>query len=364
MTPVVDWRKILARTGGFLESRVDRVLLAGRMDRARQRAVQIVPYRGFGTSTHLSLHGRVLIQKQGIRVSDHESVWQNLLATYRRLHSEEIPGARLQARFRGDATQVTSDEEGYFHVRFEPNHSPSTDVMWHDVELELLEPLPPGKPALAIGQVLVPPADAEFGVISDLDDTVIQTGATSLLRMLRATFLQSARSRLPFDGVAEFYGALHGGRRGIGHNPIFYVSSSPWNLYDLLTEFLDIQGIVPGPLLLGDFGFDQQKWIHLAHQEHKHQQIQRIFDIYPHLSFVFVGDSGQRDPEIYLDLVKSDPRRVLGVYIRDVTTPRRDAEVHAIAARAAEAGVEMVLVNHTSEAVEHARRRGLIVGGE
>ena len=109
-------------------------------------------------------------------------------------------------------------------------------------------------------------------------------------------------------------------------------------LYDLLTDFLAIPESA-GPLLLGDFGLDDEKLIHSPHDEHKHQQIQRVFDTYPSLPFVLIGDSGQRDPEIYLEVVRTAPARVKAVIIRDVTTPQRDSAVQKIAASIAELGL-------------------------
>ena len=89
--------------------------------------------------------------------------------------------------------------------------------------------------------MLVPPADAELGVISDVDDTVVETGVTHRLAMARTVFLGNARTRLPFAGVAAFYEALCRGSRGDCANPVFFVSNSPWNMYDLLIEFMELQ---------------------------------------------------------------------------------------------------------------------------
>lgn len=345
-----DWKKILTKSGGALDRRLDRLTVA----RTRKKPITLVPYRGFGTENHLALSGRVLAEKTILPASDQESVWRNLLASYQRLQSDEIPGARIRARFEEQVVEVVSDEEGYFQIVLTLTRPPAQESLWQSVGLDLIEPARRLRVS-ATGSVLIPPPTAEFGVISDLDDTVIQTGATNLIRMLRNTFLESAKSRLPFEGVADFYKLLHRGR-----NPIFYVSSSPWNLYDLLTDFLAIREIPAGPLLLGDFGLDENKLIHSPHDEHKHQQIQRVFDTYPSLPFVLIGDSGQKDPEIYLELVRTAPARVKAVIIRDVTTPERDAAVHKIAAMIADLGVETFLVPDTNTALGHARRLGLI----
>ena len=109
--------------------------------------------------------------------------------------------------------------------------------------------------AASIGEVLVaPPARRRSASISDLDDTVIQSRVTSFLQAVRTVMLGNARTRLPFPGVAAFYRALErGGDGGDEQNPIFYVSSSPWNIHDLIAEFLDVQGIPTGPIRLRDW---------------------------------------------------------------------------------------------------------------
>jgi phosphatidate phosphatase APP1 len=160
--------------------------------------------------------------------------------------------------------------------------------------------------------------------------------------------------------VAGFYRALQHGPTGSGHNPIFYVSSSPWNLYDLLSDFLDIQGIPHGPLFLRDWGIDRTKFFAESSAVHKERQIERILETYPRTRFILIGDSGQEDPEIYRDVAKRHGDRVMAIYIRDVSSMMRDASVNAVAEEVRKLGVDMVLVQDSEGAAEHAVRQGFI----
>jgi phosphatidate phosphatase APP1 len=164
---------------------------------------------------------------------------------------------------------------------------------------------------------------------------------------------------LPFPGVAAFYQALERGGDGARRNPIFYVSSSPWNLYELLHDYLEINGIPWGPMLLQDWGIDDKTLILASHREHKLAQIQTLLDYYPSLPFVLVGDSGQHDPEIYLEVIRAHPGRVKVAFIRDVTAEVRDKAVAQIASDAQSHGVEMIYVKDSQEALTHAQRLGL-----
>ena len=324
------------------------------MKRWRLRGpVIILPYDGFGTAHELSLCGRVL-EDEGFRpVRDADRAWRNLIAMYKRFESDEVPGARVRARYRDLESEVVADSEGYFSVKLRLDE-PATSGHWHEVALELIAP--PSK-ATAIGRVLVPSATARFGVISDLDDTVIRSNVTHKVRMLIALAVSNARMRKPLEGVAAFYRALHAGASGNEGNPIFYVSKSPWNLYVPLVEFLAHQDIPPGPLLLRDYG----RHLLRSPGNHKESSISRVLSTYPHLKFVLIGDSGEEDPEIYSNVVRRWPERVRVIYIRSVNRdPSRLAAIDRLIAQVRRTGCQLVLAPDSEFAATHAAGEGLI----
>jgi phosphatidate phosphatase APP1 len=337
-------KELLHRSALGLERRFDR-RIAGR---PVSRRVVISPYRGFGNDRELLIRGRVLVDKRITRATAAEPLWRNVLNTYRRFQSDEVANVRVVAAYRDAVIETVSDEEGHFLVRVE-RRPPTAPPLWHDVNLTL-----PDLGATAVGHVLVPPADAQFAVISDIDDTIVRTNATSLLGMTRS-IISNAAARLPFEGVAALYRALYAER-----NPLFYVSSSPWNLYELLHDFMDINGIPHGPMFLQDWGIDEATLLLDSHTHHKLARIASILEYYPALKFVLIGDSGQHDPEIYLQVIRSSPGRVLTAFIRDVAPDLRDRAVAQIIAESNAAGVEMLYVKDSAEALEHASRLGLI----
>lgn len=335
-------RRLILRTAAGLERRLDR-----RRRTTPTGRVIISPYRGFGREHELFIRGRVLREQRITRATEPEPLWRNLLNTYLRFESDEVAGAKVRASYRDAVVETVSNEEGHAQVRLEPREM-AVHTLWHEVALEL-----PDHGTSAIAQVVVPSPAAEFAVISDIDDTIVRTGATSLLTMIRSV-INNAAARLPFEGVADFYRALHRDR-----NPIFYVSSSPWNLYELFDDFMRLNGIPPGPMFLQDWGIDRDTLFIVSHERHKLAQIQLLVDFYPRLRFVLIGDSGQHDPEIYLKVIQAHPERIAAAFIRDVTPDLRDAAVARIIEEARTAGVEMVYVRDSAEAMTHARRLGL-----
>ena len=351
------FKRALLRAAVPVERGVDAVKgrLEARFD--RDDPLQILPYRGFGTPRKFLIQGRVLQDEPVGAAGENDTIWQNLGNTWKRLESDEVPHARLRARGPGWVRDLVADDEGYFQEQVEPP-APLAPGRWHDVALDLVHP---AEGVSASAPVLIPPDDSEFGVISDIDDTVLETGVTRKLAMARTVFLNNARTRLPFKGVAAFYEALVQGVNPGGENPIFFVSGSPWNLYDLLAEFMDLQKIPRGPILLRDFGLDPRKLLKMETVEYKLGCIRPILDLYPKLNFILIGDSGEKDPEIYRQIVAEYPGRILAIYIRKIDVgAHRDEQVLNLAKEIRDAGVPMLLCEDTEAAAVHARESGWI----
>ena len=339
----------------------------------RLRPLHLDAYRSYGTAHRLYLKGRLLADRGLTPQTEADSPWRNFQAMYRRFNSREIPGARIMAALpEGYDCYVTTDKGGYFTLALDPPALPApTDYLWHPVPVQLSR-LPRRFRGLhgtvqATAQVLIPPATAEFGIISDLDDTVIVTRATHLLRMLRTVLFSNAHSHEPLAGVAAFYQALQAGLSGRPDNPFFYVSSSPWNLYDVLEDFLRLRGIPLGPLLLrdsllrGPASRPDQEAPSSMHHGHKLREISQLLETYPHLPFLLLGDSGQHDTDIYAEVVRLFPGRIKAIYIRDVGMPARLLPITPVAqALQADHGVELLVVPDFLAAARHAATHGFI----
>ena len=263
-------------------------------------------------------------------------------------------------------TTITNDE-GFFELTINPPDQLPPGRVWFPVRYSLdgiVQPDSPdgtgGEPVMKDGYLMISPPFSQFGVISDIDDTVLVTDATNLLQTAKLTFLGNAYTRLPFAGIAAFYRALQSGPVTTLFNPIYFVSSSPWNLYDLLVDFFRVQGIPKGPILLRDFSLSTKLLASEEHHTHKLAMIRKVLDVNPDLPFVLIGDSGQQDPEIYAQVVRENPNRIRAVYIRDVSEAVRDQAVRELIQTTDAHNVPMLLVADTVAAAEHAASIGLI----
>lgn len=355
-----DWKSKLQSVVGKVDDLSDSVRARVKRLAGADSPLMITPYLGHGTADKLLLRGRVL-EDAGDRLSeDADTTWKNLVNMYRRFESDEVPGARLLARFQGVEQEVVADNEGYFNLEIAPTHALTANP-WQEIALELLQPTRrDGQKVFSTGRALVPPSSARYAVISDIDDTVVWTNVTNKLKMVLIVALLNERTRMPFKGVASFYRALEQGATGNEANPIFYVSSSPWNLYTPLVEFFKIHDIPLGPLFLKDFG-DHLIFSSKNHRGHKMAQIESILGLYPHLPFVLVGDSGEQDPEIYGEVVRKYPNRIRVIYIRNVNPdPARIQAIDKLIEEVRQTGSQLVLAPDSEFAAAHAAAEGLI----
>lgn len=325
----------------------------------------IQPYVGFANDDLAWFHGRVLTNPPHDLPSEDDGWWENLANMYQRFESDEVPGVSVEIDFAGKRHVVVTDDEGYFHLETGNTLDVRNDNPWKQIVMRIVNhPAVTAEQSTVISQMLTPVKSAAYGIISDIDDTVLHTGITGLLTAAKLTFLHNARTRKPLAGVGSLYHALQTGMspESPQQNPIFYVSSSPWNLFDLLEDFLDLNDIPAGPIMLRDLGFDRNKFLKEGH-EHKLDKALRIMSAFPKLPFVLFGDSGQEDAKLYAEAAARNPSQVKAIFIRDVdpgVATDFDSDVAPSIAKSAAAGVPMHLIERSDQAALIAADMGLI----
>jgi phosphatidate phosphatase APP1 len=272
----------------------------------------------------------------------------------------EVPRARVVVRGPAGETVARCDRQGYLDVEVPGG---GLTPGWHELAVTARWR---GAVVTVPARVLVVGPGSPVAVVSDLDDTVIETGITRGLEFLRLTLLTRVTDRTPLPGAAELYRALAAARGGSPALPVFYVSTSPWNLYGLLSRFIALRGFPAGPLLLTDWGPSRTNLFRIGAQEHKLGLIRTILDEHPGLGVVLVGDTGQLDPEIYVAAAVEAPDRVRAIYVRRTSdiTAARAVEVGGLVRRAAAVGVPMVMVEDSVQIARHAAGLGLVTDAD
>jgi len=316
-------------------------------------------YRGYGTRKRIFLMGRVLRQPGTPSHAPETQLRRDFWDVLRRFVRWGAGGREVIATIAGAEQRVVTDSHGYFRVNMAVDLPPSRRL-WHEVHLRLADD--PAEDTEAVATVYIPPETARLVVISDIDDTIMDTGVASKLTMMWRLFVQTAHARVAFPGIAAFCRALHHGVSGQALNPMLYVSRAPWSIYEVLEEFFRIHRIPVGPILfLREWGLTLQHPLPRRAKGHKQELITEMLALYGEMPFILIGDSGQRDPEIYADIVGAYPGRVRAVYIRNVSRgAKRERDIEALAKKVAEAGSSLVLAADTFAMAEHAAIHGFI----
>ncbi|GAA5113050.1 App1 family protein [Alloalcanivorax gelatiniphagus] len=307
---------------------------------------RIEPYLGHGGPQGVVVRGRVLDNPIETVAEEGEGVGAAVRRSVGNFLTNELPGVPLTVTVAGATIEAATDDEGYFLVRLPA--TPALTSPWTRGTVELRGDYRGISGQAADIEVRVPAAGAAFGIISDVDDTILQTGVQRVRQMVVQTFAGSSITRTPFPGAVDLYRDL-----AAGVNPVFYVSSSPWNLHSFLLGFLRHRGFPLGPVLLRDLLGTR------AGREQKHQRIREVLDLHPDLRFVLLGDSGERDPEIYADIVREHPDRIIAVYIREVRLDPGDGRVEKVSGAWA-SDVPFVLAADSDVVRRHAAGLGLL----
>jgi phosphatidate phosphatase APP1 len=325
--------------------------------------VQIVTFHSYGTANHLYIKGRT-IQDEGIDLS--KTGFLNLLwNSWKRFETDKVKNAKLILKLAdGRTLETVSDSQGYFLIdAMIENLLPLTDAEgWLHYSISFAEEIKGRKIQQNNnfkGEILIPSEGAKFGVISDIDDTILHTGLTSFFKwaVVKNTFFKRVEKRIPLEGAAAFYHQLHDGKSGSDCNPVFYVSHSPWNLYRYLEVFLQKNDFPKGPILLRDFVNPFAKK-YKPEKPQKQKEIINILKTYPQMSFILIGDSGEHDPDIYIEIAEAHPERILAIYLRNVNHKRKMIRVKGLFKDYET--VPVLLVENSKAAVVHAREMGFI----
>jgi phosphatidate phosphatase APP1 len=250
-----------------------------------------------GTPRRLVLSGRLLRE----RPSGGSSVWSRNLRQLGAAGWEHMP---VRVDFLGKSAELKTGEGGDFEAVFEPPAGGApfpTGLQWVDVQAR-------GASARAWVEIL--PDEAPFLVISDFDDTVAVTNVTSKRGLIQAALFEDANTQPVVQGMPELYQCLRAGKASapgfalVSGSPIQYIPRHSAFLARHRFPFMGLYLRELSPSTLSGY---------------KQPVIRKLLAQLPHKVLLF-GDSGEKDPEVYAEIRRDFPDRVLDIYIRQVTS--------------------------------------------
>ena len=305
-------------------------------------------YTTYGTPEKFTVKGRIL-EAEASEPRPGDSKLRNLKRSFHQFESDEKKYLWVDVSVMGQTQRVQSDKEGFFELQLKAP-GPVRDG-YHPVEARLVPGQQHYVADVAHGQVVIQNATrASTGIISDIDDTIQESHVTHKLKMAKTMLLGNPYSQKPVAGMAEFLRALDQHNDGQLDGDVTYVSGSPLNIAERLEKFRQLHQFPAGAMELKQLGLGANSDSPTEQLQYKLGKIRTLFNTYPNRSFVLVGDSGEKDPEVYRQIAQEFPGRVQAVYIHNVTGSSPQDPRFA----------GMLLFQSAAEAAADAAARGLI----
>jgi len=284
-------------------ARLEDSIHAWREKRGRKRGLKttIIPYTGYGSPGWVRVLCRVVLTR-----GDVASQRAAKVRGWRSFFSIPVDDVEVTIIAGGVEQKVLADRGGVVDTKINVDLSPG----WHTITLRSDDTEDVTAPVFVIDP------DAAFGIISDVDDTVMVTALPRPLLAAWNTFVLDEHARRPVPGMAVLYERLV---RANPSAPVIYLSTGAWNVAPTLTRFLDRNLYPAGPLLLTDWGPTHDRWFRSG-REHKASSLERIAQELPGMKWLLVGDDGQHDEQLYGEFAASHPQNVAAVAIRQLST--------------------------------------------
>lgn len=308
-----------ARDGSPVRADERVVLFPSLVVRAQARAAWIVDVHGWIFEPEESSSKREAVMealREEVALPDDASARAAFEQRVRSFIVDNESGKQLTVSIGGRLAELpASADDGHFFGQLELTDA---DVAGHGAALPVRAILPPGDDRDFSTHAVVDPGRGIL-LISDIDDTVKITEVTDKKRLLLNTFTAPFRH---VPGMAELYQQwLDAG----GH--LHFLSGSPWQLYEPLSVMLERAGFPKATFHLKRFNLgDRTMFDLLADPEAmKVTAIEATLARLPGRPVVLVGDSGEKDPEVYGRVARAHAERVRRIAIRDVTGEPRAA---------------------------------------
>ncbi|SDG79159.1 Uncharacterized conserved protein [Dyadobacter soli] len=273
-----------------------------------------------------------------------------------------IPFLTLTLHVGEKTFETTAEADGYF--RFQVPLDAEIPGGWHTYRVTLDDEINGKKYHAESSEEFFVPYKSSYGLISDIDDTFLISHSRRSFRKLFVLLSKNVQARKPFDDVVKHYQLLSFASRTHPQkdsNIFFYVSSSEWNLYDMIVRFAELNGLPKAVLKLKKIksGLDDFVMTGGGSHEHKLRKIHNIINFYPELQFILLGDDSQKDPEIYEEICRTFPQSIRAVYMRQ-TRRRTKPHTTVLLKSIQEMGIDTCYFAHSNKAIIHSLDTGLV----
>ena len=261
-------------------------------------------YSAYTNGSRVVIEGRVIDKK------DKKSKESEIYSAF---FNDEKKGATLYLKVNQERFAVKSDNEAYFSFDI---HLKNRLKRGKTISLKTEEAT-----SLQTFKPFFPSSKKHIGVISDFDDTVVVSDVTNKGKLLYNTFFKNYKKRKIVNEVAKKIESILLNNKLQEEVALFFISGSPHQLNNNINNFLDYHNFQKRAVLTKKIHGKNRDSLH-ATLDYKYDKIIKLIKMYPNIKWVFFGDSGEKDAEIYLKVLNHYSKHVKKIYIRDVESKK------------------------------------------
>lgn len=152
---------------------------------------------------------------------------------------------------------------------------------------------------------------SEFLIISDIDDTILVSHSARFFSKLWLMLFKPIPKRKTVEESELAYLELR------KHNfPFAYVSASEYNLYSLVSTFIQLHKLPLGPIYLRPHQEFKNLFVKTEREDYKVNRIMKLLWHFPDKKIVLFGDDSQQDFTVFGEVAQKLPNRIHSVYLR------------------------------------------------
>ena len=313
-------------------------------------------YRGYANGNQLVVFGHVFESWAPDKYRSDRKGLRHAFSIIHMFRIKPLKNVAITLKFKNVEVTTKTLDDGYF--RFDIPFFEHLESGWHtysvSYEVKNIGIIQQGE--------ILKPFESKLGIISDIDDTFLISHSNNFLKKLYVMLLKNIEKRKIFDDVVNHYKHLSraGQENEHGSNSFFYVSSSEWNLYGFINDFVEIHELPKAVVKLKKIktGISDFLFTGRGSHDHKFEKIKDIISFYPNLQYVLLGDDSQKDAYIYERICKIFPRNVKAVYLRQ-TGKKKKGNIREILENIQSLNVESCYFKHSEKAISHSIKIGI-----
>lgn len=314
-------------------------------------------YRGYANKEKIIIVGHVFKKNTPDKYDLDRRRLRHAWSVIRMFAIKTVKNAEVHLELAGKKYSTKTLDDGYFQFTI-PFTAPLENG-WHPVKVSVQHE---GILKEREGE-FIKPFPGEYGIISDIDDTFLISHSGNFFRKLYVLLTKNIDKRKVFDEVVAHYKLLDkaGRKNQEKSNVFYYVSSSEWNLYNFIVNFMHLHELPKGVLKLKSIKTGLFDFLSSGSGDHDHKffKIKHIMEFHPELKFILLGDDSQQDPHIYEQICKIFSENVTAVYIRQTKSSPKN-NVRLLMQNMESLQVKTCYFKNSSQAIAHSKKFEII----